>query len=356
MENSTQKSYVDLVTIAKLGSPIKIVMKNLRLLESIYLASTNQEIRDSAIKENRELKVINEMGSINMNLFSKPISVHEINIIHRTFPDLWKIRADLADTDDNFLDNLRRFKSLQKLSVIINEGDHNYNLNSLPLKILSCRAQFYYSTTDCIFTLLRQISNIKTFSLHKGSLSIRTITLLETRNIETLKIRNSIIRNGSYLVRMILNNKNLKYLKLTTDNYIISAYPIFVASDVINQLDEYKLNLTRLTFTLDQTMRIKYENLKHLKELRRLTIYYSVATNSINIGNIIKIVSSLKNVEATFIEYLETSKPLSNEIIKNYEEKSYYFKNVIESQDKYIEVSTIDYSTLRENRNLNFLN
>lgn len=356
MESSTQEPYVDMVKIAKLGSPIKIVMKNLRLLDSIYLASTNKEIRNYAIKENPELKNIDETGCIDLNIFPSPISEREIYILHRTFPDLQKIKGNLADVKDNFLDHLGKFRSLKKLSVIINEGDHNYNLNRLALKSLTCEAQFYNLTTDCIFTLLRQISNLKVFSIRKGSLSIRTITLLETRNIEILKVHNSIIKNGSYLVRMILNNINLKYLKLTTDNYMISAYPIFVASDVINRLDCFKLNLIRFTFTLDQAMRIKYENLKYLKELRELKIYYSVATSTMNIANIIKIVTSLKDVETMFIEYLETSKPISDEIIEMYEERSYYFKNVIESQDKYIAVTTIDYNSLRENRNANFLN
>lgn len=356
MEDTPHTQYVNLVTMARLGSPIKLVMKNLSLVNSIYLASTNQSIRDHAIYENKELKRITESGWIDLNIFPNPINRDQIESVNRTFPDLIKIKVNLVDVEDEFLDNLRIFKKLQKLSVELNEGNHNYNLNPLPVKNVTCKAQFYHSNTDCIYSLLRQISCFKKFSIYKGSLSIRTITLLNTRNIEALKIHNSIIKNGSYLVRMILNNKNLRYLKLTTDNLLISSYPTFIASDVINRLHEYRLNIERLIFTLDQMSRIKYENLKYLKDLRQLKIYYSVANKPFNLASIIHVVSSLRNVETTFVEYLETDKAISDEILETYEERSYYYKNVIESQDKYLGVCTVDYKVLRKNRQNNFLN
>lgn len=336
MDSASDTQYLDMVTVARLGSPIKIIMKNLSLVNSIYLASTNQNIKSHAIRENKDLQRINETGFIDLNIFPNPITKEQIQTIHRVFPDLWKIEANLADVQDEFLDNLRVFKKLRKIIIVINENDHNYNVNPLPVKDVTCRAQFYNSNTDCIYTLLRQIANFKKISIYRGFLSIRTITLLETRNIEELEIHNSIIKNGSYLVRMILNSNNLRYLRLTTDNFMISSYPIFIASDVINRLQEYKLKLERLTFTLDQMTRIKYENIKYLKELHELNIYYSVANKPFNLVAIINVASSLKNVETTFIEYLETDKIISDEILATYEERSYYYKNVIESQDKYI--------------------
>lgn len=120
-------------------------------------------------------------------------------------------------------------------------------------------------------------------------------------------------------------------------------------------MDEYKLTLKRLTFTVDPINQVKYENLKYLKELTNLKIYYSAQNNPVNLGKIINTVASLKNVETIFVEYLEKNRIFNEDDLKYVEERSFYYKNVICSNDKYLEVLPIDFKVIRQNMNFNAL-
>lgn len=219
-----EEKTIDMIKLATLRSPIKRIHKHLSLIDSIKLASTNTIIRDNSIPECKQLGKIHQISCFDFNTFLNNITRTEIEIIKRTFPEIRKLKIDLEKADDHLLDNLSIFTNLQKLSCRLGQSDHNFNLNPLGLKAITCHAEFYLIPSDPIFTLLRQISNTKSVSVHKGHLSLRTLTLIETRKLEILKIHNTIIKNCSCVVRIVLHNENLTYLKITTDNYILSPY------------------------------------------------------------------------------------------------------------------------------------
>lgn len=156
------------------------------------------------------------------------------------------------------------------------------------------------------------------------------------------------MRNGAYMIKTILNNTNLKYLSLRTDNFILSPYPVVIASDVISQLDKYKLNLEKIDFTIDPNCRIKYDNLKYLKELKKMKVYFSVQSNNLNISKLIDIAEKLTNVKTIFVEYVERYKILNEADWELSEKLSYYYKNIIESKNNFLEVTSINYKIYRE--------
>lgn len=307
-----------------------------------------KEIKTTIIKNSTSLNNIVNFKAFNLDLFPDFIGEKEIITIYRVFPDVQKLKVNLTFSHNGLLDNLRRFQKLRKLSFYLNTGDKNINRHTLSVKAITCKARFYKSDTDSIFAFITQFDSFKVFSIYGGNITIRIITLLELRKIVTLKIQNSIIRNGAYMIRTILNNNNLKYLSLRTDNYILSPYPVVVASDVISQLDNFKLNLERLTFTVDPDCRIRYENLRHLTSLKKMNVYFSVQGNNLNISKLINIAEKLTNVKTIFIEYVEKHKIRGEGDLNLSEELSYYYKNIIESRNNFLEVTPINYKTYRE--------
>lgn len=172
--------------------------------------------------------------------------------------------------------------------------------------------------------------------------------LIESRNIETLKITNCVITSPITLTNTILEIDQIKCLKLVTNNAIIAPFPSFVMSDLALNLIYFRnLSIKKLTFTIDHNPRVSYSTLKYLKHLEELNIYYSIQNCNANLERLIYHAASLKRVKTTFIEYIEHNKFFNLTNFKSCERKSQYYKSVIESMDNYMKVIATDYGKLR---------
>lgn len=67
-----------------------------------------------------------------------------------------------------------------------------------------------------------------------------------------------------------------------------------------------------------------------------------------NIGKLINIAEQLINVKTIFIEYVEKYKIRDEDDLDLSEKLSYYYKNIIESRNNFLEVIPINYKTYRE--------
>lgn len=337
-----------------MGIPLKAILSYLTVYDAINLASTNTLIRNHSVRESRSLTYIEQFSRLNLDLFPDQISREEIDAVYRVFPRITKLRINMTFAADHLLDELRKFEHLHKLSVYLDEKDINYNTEGAEIKAVTCRLKYFNSNSDALYSFLWQIRGTKILSIYNGEITTRTIMLIITRNLETLKIHNSIIEKPTRLTEYLIGTNNITYLKLTAENFLISPYPIIIANNFINGITpENKSELKRFCFTLDQNRNIMYQNLRYLRNLRKLTIYYSVQLRGLNLDRVINIAGSLGQVDVIFIEYLEKYKIYNEQIFQNICRKSYFYKNVIESMDKFIEVKALDYTSIRRELTLN---
>lgn len=336
--------------------PMHMILLELSLVDQVKFASTNSKIQECAKLHSQMLRGIDERSCFNLDVFPIiPIAKEEIDTVHRTFKDLKKLKIDMSFANDNFLDEIRVFKNLEKISIYMGIGDTNYNQYGAYLKSVTVKAKFIFADTDVIWSLMKQIKGTKTISIYNGTISLGLISLFEEQKLHKLKVHNAIIRSCFYFVKYLLEAKTLEHLKLTSENYMMTPHPIVIMSDVISQLDHYELNLKYLAFTVDTCCKVRYELLRCLKKLEKLEIYYSVQGQTLNIQKLINITSSMKNVETTFIEYFDKNQVFSRAMFDASEGKSHYFKNMIESMDKYMEVRSVDYEQLRLETESTFL-
>lgn len=145
---------------------------------------------------------------------------------------------------------------------------------------------------------------------------------------------------------------HLKYLKLTTDDYILTPFPCYILSNtVLNLFHERNIPISKLIFTINNSPPASYTNLRLLDNLQELKIYFSVQNNGSNLERLIYYMTSLRNVNITFIEFIERNKIRSETIFNSNMRKSYFYKNIIESIDESIMVIPIDYNSIRNTFN-----
>lgn len=336
--------------------PLHDILFELNIIDQVKFASTNKKIRDCVIANSKIMREIQERGCFDLDLFPNLIiTKNEIDIVHRTFENLKKLKIDMSFAKDTFFDEIRKFRKLEKISIFIGLGDHNYNRHRIYLKSVTIRAKFFTSDTDVIYSLLRQISGTKIISIYNGSVSLGLITLFETRKLRKLKIHNSTIKSCYYFEKYILQSTSLEHLKVTSEQYMMTPHPVIIMSDIINQLDKVELNLKYLSFTVDTCCLVKYDNLSYLTKLNKLEIYYSVQTQTLNLEKLIYITAKLEKVQTTFIEYFDKNQIFNRAMFDATERKSYYYKNIMESMDKHIEVRAINYDELRLEDGLSYL-
>lgn len=336
--------------------PLRLIMEKLDLIDAVQFASTNTQIRKLAIEASKVLQNKNRFGCFNLDLFPDiPVTLHNIETLHRTFPDLWKLKVSLSFVENYFLDKIQIFRQLKKLSVYLHSTDNNVNKGMALIESVTIRAKYFASDLDRIYLLLSQIQGTKTLSIYNGVLDTHTIYLLETRKLNTLKLHNVIIRNCYELIRCIISNKHLLKLKLTCDYHMLAPQCIMIASDIISRLKYLSLELVDFSFTVDRTCRIKYDRLKYLKYLKRLTIYYTVQEKTSNIDYLIKVSTTMSNVKITFIEYFDSSRLITKDRFEQCKRISYCYKNIIETTAKHIEARSLDFEELRLDTNLNLI-
>lgn len=268
---SLNEQFIDFEKLGEASVPFRQILSYLTLPDAINLASTNKTIRYYSIYESRTLTNIQEFSQFNLDLFPGNISRNEINAVHRVFPSLMKLKVNLSFAHDHFLDEISKFEQLYKLSAYLDESDVNYNLNGASIHTVTCKMGYFTSNRDALYSLLWQIRDTKSLSIFNGEISTQTILLMETRNLEILKIQNSIIDRVVRLSQYLLNSTNLTYIKLVSANYLVSPYPIVLADSFINGLtSDNRLILKRFSFTMDQNWNIRYQNIRLLRNLTKL--------------------------------------------------------------------------------------
>lgn len=299
----------------------------------------------------KRMKDLQNNRIFNLDTFPKLISPKEIEYIHLTIPEVEVLKGNLRFIKDHFFDALEKFQNLRKLHLYLNEDYRNYNDGLLSIESLTIRATYINAEHDVLFNLLKRFSWFRCISLYDGFLTTRSMALLEDQGLRELKLENVRLNNMkcNYLIKVILENRALKKLKLISFNYINNPHPVIAMSDIIGHLPHYELNIETLKFTLDQHKRIRYENLKYLKKLKKLTIFYNVLEETFNLEKAIIITSSLENVEVKFIEYaFSSTQPNTLELIAKAAAMSRYYVEFIQSMDNYIESFPIDYENLYE--------
>lgn len=113
--DSLQKN--DFMSLAEIELPFIEILNHLPLIDKINLASTNKEIKRLTIKNSQSLHNITKIKTFNLDLFPDFIGENEINTIYRVFSDIRKLKVNLTFAHNGLLDNLNKFKNLQKLSV-----------------------------------------------------------------------------------------------------------------------------------------------------------------------------------------------------------------------------------------------
>lgn len=341
-----------------MGIPLSNIVSHLDLIDCMQFASTNREIRDFVVDASKSLKDIEEKGCVDLDRFpSTTIGREEIETVYRTFPNTKKLKISLCYASNHFLDELHKFKLLEKLSVHARCTDHNRNNKDITIRSVTIRGKYYVADSDAVYAFLNQIKGTKTISLKGGIITAKTIYLLQTRNLNKLKIHNSIVRNCFPLIRYILDSTYLTVLKLTSDNYVLAPQAIMVASDVITRLPYGKqLVLREFTFTVDLACRIPYENLIKLPMLEKLTLYYSVQERTHNIDKLIELATQWTHLEITFIEYFDKNRVLGRERFEILKRKSFYYKTIIETTGPHVRGKPMDFDLLRRDPQLIFIN
>lgn len=305
----------------------------------------------SQILQLKRMKDLQNHRTFNLDTFPKLISPKELEYVHLTIPEIEVLKGDLRFIKDHFFDALEKFQNLRKLHLFLNEDYRNYNDGLLSIESLTIRATFNQAEHDVLFNLLKRFSWFRCISLYDGFLTTRSMALLEDQGLRELKLQNVNLHNMkcNYLIKVILENRALKKLKLVSFNYTNNPHPIIAMSDILGHLPHYELNLETLKFTLDQHKRIRYENLRYLKKLKELTIYYNVLEETFNLEKAIIITSALGNVKVKFIEYaFSSTQPNSIELIEKAASMSRYYVEFIQSMDNYVETFPIDYENLYE--------
>lgn len=326
---------------------LKAKLKDLTTTEQIYLAATCKNI--AIYLENLPEQInIRDYKGFNLDIFPQLITNYEIDALYAIHPHLRVLNINLGFARNHLLDSLHKYKHLRKLYIYLNEDDYNYNKKRLNIKSLTIKHTYEKSQFYSLYSLLEQFSRFETISIYKGFISAPTLQIFETQKLTELKLQDVDIENNKcwLIVRQILANTNLKKLKLTSCDYVKYPHPIIIMGDIIGYLSTNSLNIENLKFTLDQNTKILYKNLKHLKELKSITIYYNVQENNHNLEKVIRIVQNLTTVEVTFIEYVCNfyTNNCTSKMIKKFQEASAYYVDAIESSDKYMSVFPVTYN------------
>lgn len=340
---------IDILQLGFMNVPLRIILNHLSTPDAISLSSTNKKLRNLCIVECSKIKQITINESFDFDVLCRNITQSEIDMIHRVFPKLRKISINLSKAENHFLDNIRKFQNLEKLTVQLETDDINHNRFGLNVKNITIKSKLYNSRADSIYNFLWQVRGTKTISVFNCHLGNKFISLIRTRNLKKFKIRDCLITNPISLTNAILDMNELNILQLTTRNLLISPFPCYVMSDIIlNLIYQKNFPITKLTFTVDHNPSVTYSNLRYLKNLCELTIYYNIQNCNANLERLIYHSASLKNVSTTFIEFIESNKFFSRTTLNICERKSYYYRNIIESMDNYLAVIPLDYDRIRK--------
>lgn len=195
---------------------------------------------------------------------------------------------------------------MEKLSLYL----YTYNINNdheyLNLKKLTIRQHYHTTEHDSVYNVLKQIINLKKFSIYEGKISARSLNILMNYELESLKIHNTTINglNVSTVIK-ILKNKNLKVLHATSEKYFKFPGPTRLIHYFLDLCNNYQPQIEELTFTLDFRDTIHYENLSRITSLKEVKVYYATLSFTNNLEAIVRSAIVLPYTQFYFIEFLE---------------------------------------------------
>lgn len=230
----------------------------------------------------------------------------QLQVLYNLFGESKKLTLNQITTPQNLPRFLMKFTKLEKLTIRVYEYDDfahqgiRYTIKSL--KVLNnSRVNWNFAIdrlADCCPSLTK-------LSLDGGALSAMMIERL--RMLECVSLKNIGIMTPlrSYLINFIRMNKTLLRLKMVSTK---TEWENIGFQNVIEEfLDAFaqeNLNLRSLTFTLSNSPDQNINNLKNLRVLEKLTIYYSVHVESRKLLELISVLkNSLPHVPVTFREY-----------------------------------------------------
>lgn len=137
-----------LETLGDYDIPMRMTIAHLNFIDVINLASTSQTMRTIVMQRSKSLQSIEKYGCFNLDLFHEiPITKTEIDTIYRIFPELRHLRIDLTFADNHLLDNIRKFKKLEKISVYLRSCDTNENKIGANIRSVTIRSKYYTSVS-----------------------------------------------------------------------------------------------------------------------------------------------------------------------------------------------------------------
>lgn len=313
------KSRNDLVSVLKSSKGIvERIMVNLASPDWFNLADSDTNIRKYVLNSNRVIHY-KKLSTFNLDSFPQMVGDEEMKCLYNAFPEVEKIIVGLSNCKGGILDSLRRFSNLKKVRFYLNSTDFNFSYKKLHVDSLSIKSKFKKSEYDVIYCLLMQMGSISKFSLTEGYLSKDMVEQLEKQKLIKFKLVDTKLEDRLCipLINTIASNKTLKNLTLISNDFSFNPHPVIIMSELICSLPNIRqLNIEELKFTLDQFCKIKYENLKLLRRLRKLYVYYNVQNDMRNLEILINVIPAMPNIQVTFKEYINPFSSHSRDVDK----------------------------------------
>lgn len=282
------------------------ILKHLPIASKIVLASMDDAMQKTIFSHCPNIRGIAERSCLNLDLIPHTISVEDLEIVNKVFPNIEKLKLDLKLATKDILSHMNMFLKLKKLSLYTRDAEEYASPNKINIKRLTLRQLYGISDVDTVLTTLRQVKNVKRFSLYQGKVSIETLDILISFKLESLKIHNSDIKGlAPHVMSGILENENLKILKLTSEKYFKFPGPIKLTELLLGFCPFYSSKIERFIFALDFKPAVKYENLKYMTSLTSVQIHFSAISFTQNVEKIVKVALDMKDTRFEFVEFLE---------------------------------------------------
>lgn len=261
------------------------------------------------------MKLITETNSFNLNLFPDIATEAEIKITNQAFPNIRKIKANLTFVTENFFDDIKIFKQLEKLTLHTQQTNSTTNNNSdFEIKSLTIHDNSQPPNSETINKILNKIKRVKKLTIHNSIIDDFTLKKIESFQLQKLKLHNTEIQcKSKYLSLILLQNNKLNKLQLTSDEYKKYSTIKLCATEFLDGLSSHVIKLVSLKIVMESTRKLSLNNLMKLQSLKRLTIYYSPQQNAINMASLIFISKKLAHIEINLIEYKENKFSINND-------------------------------------------
>lgn len=283
------------------------IFSELAIEDAISLAAMNSKSREAAYICCNTIRFIAESKQFDFDLISEIVSSKHFRIIEFVFPDIERIKIDLRTTRGKSIPKLNIFKNLRKISAFLTEYRHKNYMSKLSIENVSVKQQYFTVFYDALADFLRQLKNVQKLSVLNGRVTKNSIKTFSQFPLIKLKLRNTFVEcsEEENLVDFIFNCKSLKKLHLTCEHYSRNPECFYITELFLLRLPEYPLNIEVLAFTLESKRTVPYENLKYLKKLTNVEIYYAAQTSPRRIPTIMCLAKLSPSTTFTLIEYIE---------------------------------------------------